>query len=95
MRVTLSNVEKYDALYVVLEFFHLRNLCLNALKLGELRTDPGRVFQILDPEYAKVFPEISKFGLGTYMFKFSLSTYMLKISQLRKTAKIDEAAVNH
>ena len=44
-----------NVLYVALVVLQLKYLCLNAPRLGALRTDSGRVFQILGPEYAKVF----------------------------------------
>ena len=37
-------VASWMVFYIVSGYFHLRYLCLNAPKLGELRTDTGRVF---------------------------------------------------
>ena len=44
-----------NVFYVAFGVFQLKYLCLNAPRLGAFRTDSGRVFQILGPEYAKVF----------------------------------------
>ena len=46
--------------------FHLIYLSLKESKLGVFLTEIGRLFQILGPEYAKLFRKISKFGLGMY-----------------------------
>ena len=46
--------------------FHFIYLSLKESKLGAFLTEIGRLFQILGPEYAKLFRKISKFGLGMY-----------------------------
>ena len=46
--------------------FHLIYLSLKESKLGIFLTEIGRLFQILGPEYDKLFGKISKFGLGMY-----------------------------